>query len=279
MINGEGRGLGGRRGGARHRRLRQRLLPVDQRQGLQRHGDLARVQEGRRLRQPLLHADPPHLHSPGGRLPVEAHADERVAAQRRPGVGAQEAGRQPRRPAQIPEDERDYYLERKYPSFGNLAPRDIASRAAKQVCDEGRGVGPGGRGVFLDFADRIKRLGKPVIAERYGNLFDMYTTITGEDPYAVPMRIYPARALHDGRAVGGLQPDVQRARPARDRRGELHRSRRQPPGRFGADAGPGRRLLRAAVHHRRTTSRTPSSPRSPPITRSSRRPWRTPTAA
>ncbi len=108
-----------------------------------------------------------------------------------------------RAPDQIPEDERDYYLERKYPSFGNLAPRDIASRAAKQVCDEGRGVGPGGRGVFLDFADAIKRLGKKVISERYGNLFDMYTTITGEDPYSVPMRIYPA--VHY--TMGGLWVD------------------------------------------------------------------------
>jgi succinate dehydrogenase / fumarate reductase flavoprotein subunit len=108
-----------------------------------------------------------------------------------------------RAPHQIPEDERDYYLERKYPSYGNLAPRDIASRAAKQVCDEGRGVGPGGRGVFLDFADSIKRLGKNVIKERYGNLFDIYTTITGEDPYTVPMRIYPA--VHY--TMGGLWVD------------------------------------------------------------------------
>ena len=108
-----------------------------------------------------------------------------------------------RAPDSISEDERDYFLERKYPSFGNLAPRDIASRAAKQVCDEGRGVGPGGRGVFLDFADSIKRLGKKVISERYGNLFDMYTTITGEDPYSVPMRIYPA--VHY--TMGGLWVD------------------------------------------------------------------------
>ncbi len=97
-----------------------------------------------------------------------------------------------RRPDQIPEDERDYYLERKYPSYGNLAPRDIASRGAKEVCDEGKGVGPGGRGVYLDFADAIKRLGRKVIEERYGNLFEMYQDITAEDPYVVPMRIYPA---------------------------------------------------------------------------------------
>src|SRR5919107_1243120 len=88
-----------------------------------------------------------------------------------------------RPPGQIPENERDYHLERKYPSFGNLAPRDIASRAAKEACDQGRGVGPGGLGVYLDFADAIKRLGKQVVAERYGNLFDMYSRITDENPY------------------------------------------------------------------------------------------------
>jgi succinate dehydrogenase / fumarate reductase flavoprotein subunit len=95
-------------------------------------------------------------------------------------------------PASIAEADRDYFLERKYPSFGNLAPRDIASRAAKEVCDEGRGVGPGGKGVYLDFADSIKRMGQAVVAEKYGNLFDMYEKITGENGYEVPMRIYPA---------------------------------------------------------------------------------------
>jgi succinate dehydrogenase / fumarate reductase flavoprotein subunit len=104
---------------------------------------------------------------------------------------------------QIPEDERDYYLERRYPSFGNLVPRDVASRNAKMVCDEGRGVGPGGLGVYLDFADSIGRLGKHVIEERYGNLFDMYLQITGENPYQVPMRIYPA--VHY--TMGGLWVD------------------------------------------------------------------------
>ncbi len=108
-----------------------------------------------------------------------------------------------RPPNQIPEAERDYYLERKYPSFGNLSPRDIASRAAKEVCDEGRGVGPGGRGVYLDFADAIKRLGEHTIRERYGNLFEMYERITAENPYRVPMRIYPA--VHY--TMGGLWVD------------------------------------------------------------------------
>src|SRR5256885_1790493 len=97
-----------------------------------------------------------------------------------------------RSPDQIPESDRDYYLERKYPSFGNLAPRDIASRAAKEVCDEGRGVGPGGLGVYLDFADAIRRLSESGIRERYGNLFDMYERITGENGYQAPMRIFPA---------------------------------------------------------------------------------------
>ena len=108
-----------------------------------------------------------------------------------------------RAPHEIPEDERDYYLERKYPSFGNLAPRDIASRAAKEVCDEGRGVGSTGLGVYLDFRDSIQRLGEQVIRERYGNLFEMYERITGEDGYKVPMRIYPA--VHY--VMGGLWVD------------------------------------------------------------------------
>jgi succinate dehydrogenase / fumarate reductase flavoprotein subunit len=106
-------------------------------------------------------------------------------------------------PNQIAEPDRDYYLERKYPAFGNLSPRDIASRAAKEVCDEGRGVGPGGRGVYLDFADAIKRLGRQTIEERYGNLFEMYQRITDENPYEVPMRIYPA--VHY--TMGGLWVD------------------------------------------------------------------------
>ncbi len=108
-----------------------------------------------------------------------------------------------RDPRQIPENERDYFLERKYPSFGNLAPRDIASRAAKEVCDEGRGVGETGLGVYLDFADAINRLGGEVIKERYGNLFEMYERITNENPYEVPMRIYPA--VHY--TMGGLWVD------------------------------------------------------------------------
>ena len=108
-----------------------------------------------------------------------------------------------RKAHEIPEGERDYYLERKYPSFGNLAPRDISSRAAKEACDDGRGVGPGGRGVYLDFAESIKRVGEDKIRERYGNLFDMYEKITGDNAYQRPMRIYPA--VHY--AMGGTWVD------------------------------------------------------------------------
>ena len=108
-----------------------------------------------------------------------------------------------RRPTDIPEAERDYYLERRYPSFGNLVPRDVASRAAKAICDGGRGVGPSGLGVYLDFAAAIERVGEKTIRERYGNLFDMYSRITDEDPYQVPMRIYPA--VHY--VMGGLWVD------------------------------------------------------------------------
>jgi succinate dehydrogenase / fumarate reductase flavoprotein subunit len=121
--------------------------------------------------------------------------DGRVWAPKKPG--------DKRSPSQIPEDERDYYLERKYPSFGNLAPRDISSRAAKQVCDEGRGIGDTGLGVYLDFADAISRLGENTIRERYGNLFDMYHKITNEDAYKQPMRIFPA--VHY--TMGGLWVD------------------------------------------------------------------------
>ena len=138
-----------------------------------------------------------------------------------------------KRPAgQIPEEERDYYLERKYPSYGNLAPRDIASRAAKQVCDDGRGVGDTGLGVYLDFTEAIKRLGEHKIEEKYGNLFEMYDRITDEDPYKVPMRIYPASHY----TMGGLWVDYNLMSTIPGLfvhgRGQLLRPRRQPPGRL-----------------------------------------------
>ncbi len=117
------------------------------------------------------------------------------------------SGEDKRDPREIPEQDRDYYLERLYPSFGNLVPRDIASRAAKNVCDEGRGVGPGGLGVYLDFAAAIARLGRPTVEARYGNLFQIYAQITGDDPYQTPMRIYPA--VHY--TMGGLWVDYDLA--------------------------------------------------------------------
>src|SRR5438046_4804992 len=118
-------------------------------------------------------------------------------------VGVPEKKGDKRPPDQIPEDERDYYLERKYPSFGDLVPRDVASRNAKQACDDGRGVGDSGLAVYLDFKDAIARVGPDVIREKYGNLFQMYQKITDEDPYKVPMRIYPA--IHY--TMGGLWVD------------------------------------------------------------------------
>ncbi len=136
-----------------------------------------------------------------------------------------------RAPDAIPETERDYYLERQYPSFGNLVPRDVASRRAKEMCDAGHSVVPGGHGVYLDFRDAIQRLGRSTIAERYGNLLEMYERITGDDPYRLPMKIYPAPHLHHGRILGGLQPDVEPRGPARHRRSEFLRPRGQPPGR------------------------------------------------
>ena len=181
-------------------------------------------------------------------------------------------------PREIAEEDRDYYLERIYPAFGNLVPRDIASRQAKNMCDEGRGVGPEvegvRRGVYLDFAEAIERLGRDAIEEKYGNLFDMYARITGEDPYAVPMRIYPA--VHY--VMGGLwvDYDLQSTIPGLFVTGEaqLLRPRRQPARRLRADAGPGRRLLRAVQHHPRLPRRRARSTRSPRTTR----PWSRPSS-
>jgi succinate dehydrogenase / fumarate reductase flavoprotein subunit len=155
-----------------------------------------------------------------------------------------------RPPGQIPETERDYYLERCYPSFGNLVPRDVASRKAKAVCDEGRGVGEHGLGVYLDFADAIKRMGANQIRERYGNLFEMYQRITDEDPYNVPMRIYPA--IHY--TMGGLWVDYQLMSTIPGLfvigEGEFFRPRRESTRCERADAGTLRRVLHRAVHDR-----------------------------
>ena len=246
-----------RRRRARHRRLRQRLLPVDQRQGLQRHGDLAGAQAGRLLRQPLLHADPPDLHPGQRRLPVEADADERVAAQRRPGLGAQGARRHPRPAARSPRTSATTTWSASTRRSATWCPATSPRGRRRTSATRAAASGPGGLGVYLDFADAIERLGRPAIEAKYGNLFDMYAQITGEDPYQVPMRVYPA--VHY--TMGGLWVDYDLQsndpRPVRHRRGELLRPRRQPAGRQRADAGPGRRLLRAAGDHQRLPGRRP----------------------
>jgi succinate dehydrogenase / fumarate reductase flavoprotein subunit len=160
-------------------------------------------------------------------------------------------GADTRRPEDIPESDRDYYLERKYPSFGNLVPRDVASRNAKLVCDEGRGVGDTKLAVYLDFADAIDRDGKDVIEKKYGNLFQMYEKITADDPYTTPMMIYPA--VHY--TMGGLWVDynLESTIPGLFVLGEAnfsdHGANRL--GASAADAGAGRRLLRDPLHHRR----------------------------
>ena len=156
-----------------------------------------------------------------------------------------------RPPSQIPESDRDYYLERKYPSFGNLVPRDVASRNAKAQCDEEKGVGDTALAVYLDFADAIKRDGKETIERKYGNLFQMYEKITGDDPYTTPMMIYPA--VHY--TMGGLWVDYNLMSnvPGLFVIGEANFSgpRRQPPWGERPHAGPCRRLFRAALYHRR----------------------------
>lgn len=186
----------------RDRRLRQHLPSLDQRARLERDRDLARVPKGRRLRQPLLHADPSDLHPVSG--PHQSKLTLMSESLRNDGrVWVPKLKGDQRTPRDIPESERDYFLERRYPTYGNLAPRDIASRSAKEICDQGRGVGPGGRGVYLDLGDAIERLGAGTIRERYGNVLEMYERITGEHPYRAPMRIYPA--VHY--TMGGLWVD------------------------------------------------------------------------
>ena len=258
----------------RHRRLRHRVLPVDQRGELERHGRLARAQARRALRQPVLHADPPDVHPGQRRPPVEAHADERDRSGTTAASGCRRRRRQAAAASRFPKPSATTTSNGKYPSFGNLVPRDVASRNAKAVCDEGRGVGETGLSVYLDFADAITRLGVDTIRARYGNLFDMYKRITDEDPYKVPMRIYPA--IHY--TMGGLWVDYNlmsnASGPARARRGELLRSRREPSRRQRADAGPGRRLLRHPVHDRRLPREHVAARRSRRITTRSRRPRR-----
>ena len=159
--------------------------------------------QGCLLRESLLHPDSPDLHSGKRRLSVEADVDERVATQRRPDLGARRAARTSAIRVRFRSEIATTTWSGSIRRFGNLVPRDIASRAAKNVCDEGRGVGPGGLGVYLDFADAITRLGRQTVEAKYGNLFEMYAQITGEDPYKTPMRIYPA--VHY--TMGGLWVD------------------------------------------------------------------------
>ena len=213
LLTGEIQSHAGARRGAGHRRLRQRVLPLHQRDELQRHGGMAGPPTRRLLRQPVLHADPPDVHPAGRRHAVEAHADERVAAQRRSGVGAEERRRRRGRPTRSPRHDRDYYLERLYPSFGNLAPRDISSRAAKRAVDTGRGVGPLKNGVYLDFADAIDRLGKDVVHERYGEPVRDVRAHHRREPVRRADAHLPGQPLHDGRPVGRLRADDHGARP------------------------------------------------------------------
>lgn len=156
-----------------------------------------------------------------------------------------------RSPEQIPESERDYFLERRYPAYGNMVPRDVASRAAKERCDAGYGVGPGRMAVYLDFSDAFERDGEGPIRAKYGNLFDMYQKITGENPYRTPMRIYPAIHYTMGGAVGRLLPSKHDSGVVRAGRGEFFRSRRKPAGGQRPDAGAGRRVLHRALYRGR----------------------------
>ena len=255
LVTGQDRVARRRRRGPGDRRLRPGLLPVHQRHGLQRHRHLPRLQARGRLRQPLLHADPPDLHPRHRRPPVEADADVRVAAQRRPHLGAQDGRRQ---------------------AAGRPDPRGRARLLPGAQVPELRQPGPArhrlarGQGGLRRGPRRRRRAaaaststsptpsaarGEDYIREKYGNLFDMYAHITDENPYKTPMRIYPAVHYMHGRPVGGLQPDEQRARPVRAGRGQLLRPRRQPPRRQRPDAGAGRRLLHRPVHHRQLPRR------------------------
>ena len=238
--------------------------------------DLAGAPQGRLHGQPLLHPDPPDLHPGLRRAPVEADPDERVAAQRRPDLGAEGArptatrtrARSPRRTATTT-------WSGSTPRSATWSPATSPPGRRRTCATRAAASGPRStgvrRGVYLDFADAIERLGREAIEDKYGNLFDMYARITGEDPYEVPMRIYPA--VHY--VMGGLWVDYDLQStipgPVRHRRGQLLRPRRQPARRLGADAGPGRRLLRAARTPSATTSPTARSTRSPRTTRRSSR--------
>ena len=251
MVTRQDRVAPRRCGRARHRRLRQRLLPLHQRQGLQRHRHLAGVQAGRGVRQPLLHPDPSHLHSGERRLPVEAHADERVAPERRPGLGSQErratSGRRRRSPKPSAITTWSGSIPASATSLRATSPPGPPRKSATRAAAWARA----GSASISTSPTPSSGSGEQTIRERYGNLFEMYQRITDENPYEVADADLPRGALHDGRALGRLQPDEHHPGPARDRRSQLLRSRRQPAGRQRADAGTGRRVLRPSRHHRR----------------------------
>ena len=251
-----------RRRRARLRWLRQRLLPLDQRDGLQRHRRVARAPQGRLHGQPLLHADPPDLHPGLGRAPVEADADVASRCATTAGSGCRRT-----RPTATRTRARSPRTTATTTSSGSTPPSATWSPAtsprARPRTSATRAAASGPRSTASAAASTStsptpsSAWAATAIEEKYDNLFDMYERITGENPYEVPMRIYPA--VHY--VMGGLWVDYDLQStipgPVRHRRGQLLRPRRQPPRRLGADAGPGRRLLRAAAHHPRLPRRRP----------------------
>ena len=239
-------------------RLRQRLLPVDQRDELERLGRMAVLQERRRTsRIPCftqIHPTCIPVHgTQQSKLTLMSESlrnDGRIWVPKKK-EDVEKLRAKKIKPSQIPEEDRDYYLERRYPAFGNLVPRDVASRAAKERCDAGFGVNETGLAVFLDFSTAIARLGEQTIRERYGNLFQMYEKITDVNPYKEPMQIFPA--VHY--TMGGIWVDynLMTTIPGLYAIGEANFSDHGANrfGRLGADAGFGRRLFRASVHDRR----------------------------
>ena len=218
---------------------------------------------GALLRQPLLHADPPDLHPAHRRPPVEADADERVAAQRRPGLGAEGARATTAPPDEIPEDERDYYLERHLPGLRQPGARATSPPAPRRTsATRAAASAPAGWASTSTSPTRSSGWAGKAVEAKYGNLFEMYAADHRRGPVRGADAHLPGRALHDGRPVGRLRPAVHDPRPVRDRRGQLLRPRRQPARRLRADAGPGRRLLRAARHDRRLPAAARSTTRS-----------------
>ena len=254
LITGEIERHAGPRGAALHRRLRHGLLPLDQRGELQRHRGVARAQARRVLRQPLLHADPSDLHSGVGHAPVEADADVARACATTAASGC--------RRSRATRARRSRSRKRSATTTWSGSTRASAtscratSRRAtpRRSATRGAASGESGLAVYLDFADAIKRLGARRITGAVRQPLRHVPQDHRRGSVQGPDADLPGHPLHDGRAVGGLQPDEQRAGPARPRRGELLRSRRQPPRRQRADAGAGRRLLRHPLHARRTTS-------------------------